>query len=92
MRNLNDIFRLIFYNFKIMKDIKKYKQQLQLIGKNLKKFRIAKGLTQKQVAAAVGVSVNYISKTENGNVLFSINLLCKFCVLFKVQPKELFED
>ncbi len=91
MRNLNDIFKLIFYNFRIMKDIKKYKPQLQLIGKNLRKFRTVKGLTQNQVAAAVGVTANYISKIENGNVLFSIDLLCKFCVLFKAQPKELFE-
>ena len=65
---------------------------LILLGKNIKKLRKAKGYTQKQVAAAVGVSVNYISKIENGNVLFSIDLLCKFCVLFKAQPKELFKD
>ena len=75
-----------------MKDIKKYKPQLQLIGKNLKKFRTTKGLTQKQVAAAVGVSPNYISKIENGKVFFSTILLCHLCVLFKAQPKELFED
>lgn len=75
-----------------MKDIEKYKPKLKLIGKNLRKFRKAKGLTQKDLAEAVGVTANYISKIENGNTLFSINLLCKFCVLFKTQLKEFFED
>ena len=65
---------------------------LILLGKNIKKLRKTKGYTQKQVAAAVGVSVNYISKIENGKVFFSTILLCHLCVLFKAQPKELFED
>lgn len=75
-----------------MKDIEKYKPKLELIGKNIRKFRKAKGLTQKEVAEAVSVSRDYIRKIENGKVLFSIPLLCKLCVLFKAQPKELFEN
>ncbi|MCM1009649.1 MAG: helix-turn-helix domain-containing protein [Fusobacterium sp.] len=75
-----------------MKDIEKYKPKLELIGKNLRKFRKAKGLTQKELAEAVSVSRDYIRKIENAKVLFSMTLLCKFCVLFKTQLKEFFED
>jgi len=75
-----------------MKDIDKYKTKLELIGKNLRKLRKAKGLTQKEVAEAVVVTASYISKIENGNVFFSITLLCKLCVLLKAQPKEMFKD
>ncbi len=75
-----------------MNDIEKYRPKLKIIGNNLKRLRTTKGLTQKELAKEVGVTADYIRKIENAKVLFSIDLLCKFCVLFKTQPKELFKD
>lgn len=62
------------------------------MGNNIKNFRKREGLTQKQLSQIVGVSPNYISKIENGKVFFSIPLLCRLCIFFKVQPREFFKN
>lgn len=72
-------------------DIIKYKTTLKLLGRNIKTLRTEKRLTQKEVAKLLGISTNYISKIENGNVFFSTSLLVEISILFKVQPKDLFK-
>lgn len=54
-------------------------QKLQEIGARLKKARLAKSLTQLQVAEATGISVSFLSNLESGrqpmNILTLISLL-----------------
>lgn len=46
------------------------------LGSNISKLRKAKGLTQEQLAAAVGVSAPAVSKWESGSSCPDISLLC----------------
>lgn len=46
------------------------------LGLNISKLRKAKGLTQEQLAAAVGVSAPAVSKWESGSSCPDISLLC----------------
>lgn len=45
--------------------------ELIQIGKNIKTLRLQKGLTQKQLAKSVGISVSYLGKIEKGRVSIS---------------------
>lgn len=38
----------------------------RLVGRNVRKFRLAKGLTQEQFAVASGFGQNYLSDLERG--------------------------
>ena len=51
-------------------------------AKNLKDLRTAKGLTQKQLAAALGVDQRTVSAWENGVCEPSFDLLLKICRFF----------
>ena len=55
----------------------------------LKELRIQKGLTQKQVAIAVGVVPTAIANYEAGTREPSIDILKKLCVLFNVSSDYL---
>ena len=48
---------------------------LNKIYKNIKKYRLAKGLTQSELAEITGISVDYISLIENGKRTPSIKRL-----------------
>ncbi len=51
---------------------------------NMKKFRKAKGLTQEQLAEAMGVTVGTISKWENGNCLPDISMIMELADFYEV--------
>ena len=50
-------------------------QQLQEIGARLKKARLAKNMTQLQLAEAAGISVSFLSHLENGTQAMNIKIL-----------------
>ena len=50
-------------------------QQLQEIGARLKQARLAKKLTQNQLAEAAGISVSFLSYLENGHQAMNIQTL-----------------
>ena len=60
------------------------------IGERLKKVRLEKGYTLKDVAAESGYSKALISRIENGNVSPSINSLLKIAAALDVKPHDLF--
>lgn len=60
------------------------------IGERLKKVRLEKGYTLKDVAAKSGYSKALISRIENGNVSPSINSLLKIASALDVKPHDLF--
>lgn len=55
-----------------------------MLGENIKKLRIIKGLSQVQLAQIVGVTKQSVSNWENDNIQPSIDMLIKladaFCV------------
>ena len=61
------------------------------IGKQIRDLRKAKGMTQEQLAEAVGVSFQAVSKWENNIALPDITLVPKLAQLFGVSIDELFD-
>jgi len=60
------------------------------IGERLKKVRLERGYTLKDVAGESGYSKALISRIENGNVSPSINSLLKIAAALDVKPHDLF--
>lgn len=58
---------------------------------NIKKIRIAKGLTQGELAIILGVSQSYVSQVENGEKNFSIDVARRFADALGVRLSMLFE-
>ena len=57
---------------------------------DIKKMRIAKGITQDELAAAVGVSRQTIVAIEKGNYTPSLVLAMDLAHIFKVSVERLF--
>lgn len=58
----------------------------QNLGKNLKKLRLAKGLSQEQLTETVGLERETISSIEVGRAYTSSEVLASFCNFFEVEP------
>lgn len=62
-----------------------------VIGKNIKKFRIQKGLTQRQLAEKLLLSDSFISKLESvTHQTISIDTLEQIAIILDVDIKEFF--
>lgn len=61
----------------------------ETIGERVKRERMALGLTQRELADAVGVGVPHISKVEAGRENPSDELLRRLADVFKIDPEEL---
>lgn len=55
-----------------------------IIGERLKKARIAKKLTQEQLAEEMDVSVAFLSRAERGNVKVNLSRLNQICDILDV--------
>lgn len=65
----------------------------QLIGKNIQKYRQAKGLTQAQLADKVFMSSNFISKLEsNTEQSISIDSMLIIARSLEIDIRNLFDD
>ena len=62
---------------------------LFFMNERLKQLRIEKGLTQKQVALAVGLTKNAVTNYEAGYREPSIDILKRLCLLFDVSSDYL---
>lgn len=59
---------------------------------NLRRLRLAKGLTQEQLAAALGVSIQSVSRWECGNTLPDVMLLPDIARLYGVTVDDLYRE
>ena len=59
---------------------------------NLRRLRLAKGLTQEQLAAMLGVSIQSISRWECGNTLPDVMLLPEIARLYGVTVDDLYHE
>lgn len=65
-------------------------EQLKVIGENIRKYRLLKGLTQSDLAFSCGdKDWSQISRMERGLVNFSISYLLLVAEMLEVSPKEL---
>ena len=77
---------------KAKKPIKHFRndKQLKLIGDNIRKYRLKKGLTQNDLAFSCGdKDWSQISRMERGLVNFSISYLLLVAEILEIPPKEL---
>ena len=64
--------------------------ETKTFGQTLKEIRRSKGVTQRQLAAAVGVDFSYISKVENDRMPPpAADTIVKICEALGVAPDEL---
>jgi transcriptional regulator with XRE-family HTH domain len=65
--------------------------KLKLIGNNIRKYRLEKGLTQNDLAFSCGdKDWSQISRMERGLVNFSISYLFLISEMLEVSPEKLF--
>ena len=61
------------------------------IGKNLRTYRKRCGYTQKEVAKALGVTVQAVSRWERGNCYPDLPLLPRIAAFFEISSDQLFD-
>jgi transcriptional regulator with XRE-family HTH domain len=67
--------------------------RLKIIGVNIRKYRLAKGLTQNDLAFSCGdKDWSQISRMERGLVNFSISYLFLVAEMLEVSPESLFSS
>lgn len=59
---------------------------------NLKKIRLDKKITQKQLSEKSGVSQSYISEIESKGYICTVYILCRLCKALGVTPNELIDE
>ena len=62
---------------------------LKKIGKNIRSFRKKAGLSQIDLAVAVGIDRSYLSEIENGHRNFTIMLLQNLATALSVSLEDL---
>jgi len=67
-------------------------RELKNTGARIKAARLAKHITQKQLAQAADISVSYVSKIENGKVPISIHALIGITEALDVSSDFLIRD
>lgn len=63
----------------------------QAVGKNIKTIRLAKGMTQEQLAEKLNRSVNFVSLIELGKSGMSVPTIIDICNVLDVSSESLFK-
>lgn len=58
----------------------------------IKSIRVLKGIKQKDVASALGITSQYLSKIENKEVDLKVSMLKRIAKVLDVDLKELLEE
>ena len=60
-----------------------------MLDKRIKQLRLERGINQKELGDAVGVSKQSVSNWENGNIMPSVDLLIRLADIFGVSTDYL---
>jgi transcriptional regulator with XRE-family HTH domain len=63
----------------------------RLVGDNVRRYRLAAGMTQEELAARMGFEQEYLSNLEAGKRNPTITTVWKAANALKVEPSQLFE-
>ena len=75
-----------------MKKLTEHKKtQLAAVCRKLKEIRLARNLTQKQMAEILGITLKAYWRWENQRVYFKSNHIFKLLTCLKIKSQELFE-
>lgn len=61
----------------------------KMIGQRIKNYRVKNNLTQERLAEKLNISVEYMSRVENGNCRVSYSLVEKMSGIFGVDEAEI---
>lgn len=64
----------------------------KLIGKRIKMYRMAKGLTQEELAEKIGLSRNYYSAAERGVYSLNLDKVVEIINILDCSADEIFAD
>lgn len=62
-----------------------------LVGNNIRKLRIKRGLSQEELAFNAGMDRSYLSEIENGRKNLSLLMLEQIASALKVKPADLLD-
>ena len=65
---------------------------MTIFSKNLKRFRVAKNMTQEQAAESLGVSTQTISRWECNTTLPDVTILPRIAALYCVTIDDLYKE
>lgn len=60
-----------------------------IIGERLKKARLAKGLTQENLAEDLNISIAYLSRIETGTTKINLKRLSEICKLLDISEAKI---
>ena len=63
----------------------------KIIGNNLKSARIAKKITQKDIAKLLNIKQQAYSRYETGKIELNYYLIIHLCYIYSITPNELFD-
>ena len=64
----------------------------KIFGKILRDFRLKANLTQEELSEALGISLKYISRIENGNNGIKTQTLIKYMNILGITPNTLYAN
>ena len=64
----------------------------EIVARNMRRFRIARGLSQTELGDAVGVTFQQIQKYEKAKNAVAPGRLRQMCEVLRVAPAEMFGD
>ena len=64
----------------------------EILIRNMKRFREAKGWRKSDLARATGIDASHISNLENGKKHIGLELMEKIAIALEVQPFELIRE
>ena len=67
----------------------RFNQKLYDIGQNIRKFRMAKGMTQTDLALAMDTNKSAVSKWETGDRILKLDTVLRLADELDVTPSEL---
>lgn len=64
----------------------------ELIGWNMRRLRVARGLSQERLALETGIDRSYVGRIERGSENVTVNALEAIATVLKVPVAELFRE
>ncbi len=67
-------------------------QQVELVGRNIRRLRKERRLTQSELATRIGIQQSDLSRIERGEYRVSLDTLFRMLAEFSVSVSEFFEE
>lgn len=74
------------------KETAKIKMINKVVGRNFRKYRRVAGLTQESIAEKANVTIEYLSKLENGTYNARVTTIIDLCRAVSITPALLLAD